>query len=49
MRTRGHSAGFTLLEMLVVLVIIAAASLRAMAANKANSMPIWVSASYETW
>ena len=32
MRTRGHSAGFTLLEMLVVLVIIAAASLLAMAA-----------------
>ena len=32
MRTRGHSAGFTLLEMLVVLAIIAAASLLAMAA-----------------
>lgn len=32
MRTRGHSAGFTLLEMLVVLAIIAAASLMAMAA-----------------
>ena len=32
MRRRGHSAGFTLLEMLVVLVIIAAASLLAMAA-----------------
>ena len=32
MRTRGRSAGFTLLEMLVVLVIIAAASLLAMAA-----------------
>lgn len=32
MRTRGHSAGFTLLEMLVVLVIIAGASLLAMAA-----------------
>ena len=32
MRTRGHSAGFSLLEMLVVLVIIAAASLLAMAA-----------------
>lgn len=32
MRTRGHSAGFTLLEMLVVLVIIAAASLLATAA-----------------
>lgn len=32
MRTRGHSVGFTLLEMLVVLVIIAGASLLAMAA-----------------
>ena len=32
MRTRGHSAGFTLLEMLVVLAIIAGASLLAMAA-----------------
>ena len=32
MRTRGHAAGFTLLEMLVVLAIIAAASLVAMAA-----------------
>lgn len=32
MRARGHSAGFTLLEMLVVLAIIAAASLLAMAA-----------------
>lgn len=32
MRTRGHAAGFTLLEMLVVLVIIAGASLLAMAA-----------------
>ena len=32
MRTRGQSAGFTLIEMLVVLVIIAAATLLAMAA-----------------
>jgi general secretion pathway protein H len=32
MRTRGYSAGFTLLEMLVVLAIIAAASLLAVAA-----------------
>ncbi len=32
MRALGHSAGFTLLEMLVVLVIIAAASLLAMSA-----------------